>query len=250
MRTYVFGAGASLHVGYPLAKRMGSGLFAWMDRHEDIGPFSFHQTAQFLSSVFHETEDIEILITAIEEMIARHRDTRPRPDEVVLLCNCHKPALFAAIRMWFEEIRRHEAHDYALFAREVAASGDFVLTFNYDVSLEPHLMCQGKWRLGDGYGFGMEGFENQSPMKLLKLHGSVNWRFPAGWNGRPWIDSSEIAFLGYPDRADSRYSDPIADTSGTMILPTRCKQFFVESSFGRLHEDFWDSLWYQAAQAL
>ncbi|MGD0732225.1 MAG: hypothetical protein ABR956_13270 [Terracidiphilus sp.] len=250
MKTYVFGAGASLHAGYPLAKRMGHGLFAWLDGHDDVGPFSFRQTAMFLREYFDETEDIEKLITAIEEMITSHQNLRPRPNEVVLLCNCHKPALIAAIRMWFEEIRLGEATDYARFASGVVAPGDCVLTFNYDVSLEPHLMNQGKWRLGDGYGFGMEGFENQSPVKMLKLHGSVNWRFPAGWNGRPWIDSSEIAFLGYLGRVDSRYSGPIADTLGTMILPARCKQFFVESSFGRLHERFWDGLWSQAGEAL
>jgi hypothetical protein len=250
MKTYILGAGASLHAGYPIAKQMGRGLFAWMDRHEDVGSFSFRQTAQFLRSCFHEIEDIEILITAIEEKIAGHQNLRPRPNEVVLLCNCHRPALIAAIRMWFEEIRKQEAIEYACFARDVIAPGDCVLTFNYDVSLEPHLMRQRKWRLGDGYGFKMEGFENQSPVKMLKLHGSVNWRFPAGWNGRPWIDASEIAFLGYTNQMDPLYRSQIADSDGTMILPARCKRFFVETNLGRLHKDFWDGLWFQASQAL
>lgn len=155
-----------------------------------------------------------------------------------------------AIRMWFEEIRRTGANDYQRFARDIVVPDDCVLTFNCDVSLEPHLMSEGKWRLGDGYGFTMEGFENQSPVKMFKLHGSVNWRFPAGWNGRPRIDSSDIAFLGYPGCADPRYSGPIADTQGTMILPARCKRFFVESSFGQWHNDLWDGLWHQATQAL
>jgi hypothetical protein len=250
MKTYVFGAGASLHVGYPLAKRMGHDLFDWLDGHDDVGPFSFRQTAQFLRDHFDETSDIENLITAIEKIIACHQGLGQRPNEVVLLCNCHKPTLIAAIRMWFEEIRTHEASDYSRFARYIIAPGDCVLTFNYDVSLEPHLMGQGMWSLGDGYGFEMEGFEKRSPVRMLKLHGSVNWRFPVGWNGRPWIDSSEIAFLGYSGRSDPRYSSPIADAAGTMILPARCKQFFVESSFGRQHEEFWDDLWMQAAEAL
>ena len=227
MRTYVFGAGASLHVGYPLAKHMGHSLFAWMDGHEDVGTFSFRQTAQFLKNLFPVTEDIENLITAIEEKIASYPVMGQRPSEVVDLCNCHKPALIAAIRMWFQEIRMRDANDYARFARDIVAPGDCVLTFNYDVSLEPHLMSQRKWCLGDGYGFGMEGFEDQSPVKMLKLHGSVNWRFPVGSNDRPLIDSSEIAFLGYPGRSDPLYSGPIANSDGTMILPARCKQFFV-----------------------
>ena len=250
MRTYVFGAGASLHVGYPLAKHMGHSLFAWMDGHEDVGTFSFRQTAQFLKNLFPVTEDIENLITAIEEKIASYPVMGQRPSEVVDLCNCHKPALIAAIRMWFQEIRMRDANDYARFARDIVAPGDCVLTFNYDVSLEPHLMSQRKWCLGDGYGFGMEGFEDQSPVKMLKLHGSVNWRFPVGSNDRPLIDSSEIAFLGYPGRSDPLYSGPIANSDGTMILPARCKQFFVETSLGRRHERFWDGLWSQAAEAL
>ena len=242
MKTYVFGAGASLHVGYPLAKRMGHGLFAWMDGHEDVGTFSFRQTAQFLRNLFPVTEDIANLITAIEEKIASYPVMGQRPSEVVDLCNCHKPALIAAIRMWFQEIRMRDANDYARFARDIVAPGDCVLTFNYDVSLEPHLMSQRKWCLGDGYGFGMEGFEDQSPVKMLKLHGSVNWRFPVGSNDRPLIDSSEIAFLGYPGRSDPLYSGPIANSDGTMILPARCKQFVVETSLGRRHERFWDGL--------
>jgi hypothetical protein len=81
---------------------MGHGLFAWMDGHEDVGPFSFTQTAKFLRDHFKETEDIEKLITAVEEMIASHPLMGQRPPEVGLLCNCHKPALIAAIRMWFQ----------------------------------------------------------------------------------------------------------------------------------------------------
>jgi hypothetical protein len=152
--------------------------------------------------------------------------------------------------MWFEEIRVGVAIDYERFARDIVAPGDCVLTFNYDVSLEPHMKNQGKWRLGDGYGFVMEDFESQSPVKMLKLHGSVNWRFPVGWNGRPLIDSSEIAFLGYPGHSDSIYSRPIANADGTLILPTRCKQFYSQTTFGPLHKEYWDCLWLQAAWAL
>jgi hypothetical protein len=250
VKTYVFGAGASRHAGYPLAQRMGHDLFAWMDGHEDVESLSFRQTATFLRDHFQETEDIEKLITAIEEMIANHPVIGQRPNEVVHLCNCHKPTLIAAIRMWFEEIRVGEAIDYERFARDIVAPDDCVLTFNYDVSLEPHLANQGKWRLGDGYGFVIEGFEGESPVKMLKLHGSVNWRFPPLWNGRPLIDSSEIAFLGYPDRADPFFSGPIPNADGTMILPGRCKQFYSQTSLGRLHGGFWDGLWHQAADAL
>jgi hypothetical protein len=182
MRTYVFGAGASLHAGYPLAKQMGHKLFQWMDEQEDVGPFSFRQTTQFLRDFFHQTEDIEILITSIEEMIASHPVMGQRPPEVVLLCNCHKPTLIAAIRMWFEEIRKGEANDYARFARDVAALGDCVLTFNYDVSLEPHLMSQkmatGRWlRIRNGgVRESIANEDTETPRECeLAISGRVEW---------------------------------------------------------------------------
>jgi len=36
----------------------------------------------------------------------------------------------------------------------------------------------------------------------------------------------------------------------SLILPGRCKQFFVETSFGKELEWFWTSLWNHGAQAL
>jgi hypothetical protein len=250
MTTYVFGAGASVHVGYPMAKWMGPSLFAWMDGHDDAGICSFRETAAYLRENYEETEDIEALLTAVDDEIVAGKDSPPRPNRVVLLCNCYKPTLIAAIRLWFAEIRNNEARDYERFAHSIIVPGDCAITFNYDVSLDAQLRIHGKWRLGDGYGFRFEGFQDGSPVRTLKLHGSVNWRFPVGSNGRPLIDSSEIAFLGYSGQSDLLYQRPIADSQGTMILPGRCKQFFSETSLGRIHESFWDSLWEQAATAL
>jgi hypothetical protein len=251
MKTYVFGAGASKHVGYPLAKSMGHKLFKWMDEHDGADSCSFRQTAQFLRNNFEETDNIEELLTAIEKKIACGQESRPYSTEAVLLCQCHTPALIDAIRSWFVEIRLNEARDYARFAQGIIAPGDCVITFNYDVSLEAQLRIHGKWRLGDGYGFRMEGFEDHSPVRFLKLHGSVNWRFPAGSDDRPLIDPSEIAFLGYPGQSDPLFGRPIYDSGGgTMILPARCKQFYSQTNRGPLHKKFWDSLWLQADQIL
>jgi hypothetical protein len=250
MNTFVFGAGASIHAGYPLAKRMGNRLFRWMETHGDEGPYSFRSTVEFLREEFECSEDIEQLLTSIDERITAGQNLRPRPSDVVLLCQCHKPTLIAAIRIWFVEIRQNEARDYATFAEQIVAPGDCTITFNYDVSLESALQKAGKWWLGDGYGFALGWVGTPSPVRVLKLHGSVNWRFPVGWNGRPWIDSIEVAFLGYPDRSDPLYRSAIADGAGTMILPSKCKQFFTGTSFGRVHEEFWNHLWDQASLAL
>jgi len=93
MKTYAFGAGASLHAGYPLAKRMGQSLFTWMEMQEDIGYFSFRETARFLRDHFSFADDIEILFSSIDDRIAQHPVMGRRPTDIVLLCQNHKPAL-------------------------------------------------------------------------------------------------------------------------------------------------------------
>lgn len=250
MNTYVFGAGASVHAGYPIARSMGTNLIQWMETHDDIGSFGFRASAQFLREHIGQIDDTEYVFTEIDRRIAAAKDLHPRPIDVVALCNRHKPALIAAIRMWFTEIRLGEPLDYCRFAGSIASPGDYAITFNYDVALESQLQKHGKWWVGDGYGFSLGWDGQSSAIKLLKLHGSVNWRLPVGWNGRPWIDSSEISFLGFPGQVDPLYRQPIADGAATMILPARCKQFFVETSLGRMHEQFWNSLWNQGAAAL
>ncbi len=250
MRTYIFGAGASKHAGYPLAKSMGSALFGWMEKRGATQAFDFPATVKFLREEYGPSDDIETLLTRMDERIATTKNLRPRPSDVVLICNCHKPSLIAAIRMWFAEIRRCCAPDYRRFASQVAVRGDCLITFNYDVALESELQRAGKWWSGDGYGFDFGWRGATSEITLLKLHGSVNWRFPVFWNGRPWIDASEIALLGFPGQTDPLYDHSIADSAGMMILPAACKQFFVETNLSRLHEQFWDDLWSLGARAL
>jgi hypothetical protein len=42
---------------------------------------------------------------------------------------------------------------YAEFADKLVQSGDVIITFNYDDSLERELKRTGKWDAGAGYGF-------------------------------------------------------------------------------------------------
>lgn len=62
---------------------------------------------------------------------------------------------------------------------------DSLLTFNYDLALERALWEEARWTPNEGY-VGVSDFEfpedkarlNQSPIRLLKLHGSLNWLPP------------------------------------------------------------------------
>jgi len=55
--------------------------------------------------------------------------------------------------------------------------GDTIVTFNWDVLHEAALWRCGKWHYADGYGFPCKDAPGgcRSSLKVLKLHGSVNW---------------------------------------------------------------------------
>ncbi len=263
MTTYVLGAGASRHAGYPLAASMGTQLFEWMRSHRSQA-FDYPAVVEFLQRTFGNIENIEDLLTNIHKLIAEYKNGTPDQRAVrSVLANETRPAIIQAVREWFTEIRQNKTEAYECFANELIEAGDCIISFNYDVSLEHELRRAGKWRIGDGYGFTIPEFPSDSPVKLLKLHGSINWLAlmfggitgalqiqPGNVFGlRPVLGSNELAFLGYPDLTDPSFRHPGAAIP-TMIMPTRSKEFFFDTNLGREWEGFWDRLWQQAADAL
>jgi len=61
--TYVLGAGASLHAGFPLASAMGEGLLDFMLRYPMA---AYPSAAQFLIDTFGKSPNIEDLITTLQ----------------------------------------------------------------------------------------------------------------------------------------------------------------------------------------
>jgi hypothetical protein len=127
------------------------------------------------------------------------------------------------------------------------------------------LRASGKWNVGDGYGFVAEGLPCRSTVKLLKLHGSINWwavlfggrtsgRFsfpPRGAMGsRPALTSADLESLGYSGLSDPLYPSTTPATDPPMIFPTNRKQFFFATNLGRELEGFWDRLWRAARRAV
>ncbi len=169
-----------------------------------------------------------------------------------------------AIRDFFWSLRSEDAPGYSAFAKNRVVPGDVILTFNYDLALERQLKLAGKWEVGNGYGFLIdERIAPSSKVRVLKLHGSINWHgllfdgLPPGSSGgfnyslgsRPVIWGPEMKFLGYPEGIN----DPLAKTGAYMeafILPTYSKKFYFETSFGKEWVPFWDSIWNQAEDAL
>ena len=166
--TYILGAGASKHAGYPFISTMGIGLLQWMRSFNSQPDSIYPETAAWLNNRFGE--NIEAIFNGLDGMIRRGGVDR------AISANVHKPALVQAMREWFDHIHRsNSAHAYGEFASRIVQPGDRVVSFNYDVSLDAKLRESGKWDVGDGYGFAAEGFPRGSTGKLLKLHGSINW---------------------------------------------------------------------------
>jgi hypothetical protein len=138
------------------------------------------------------------------------------------------------------------------------------VSFNYDDSLDRELRRAGKWDLSHGYGFPLGDASTTSDVLMLKLHGSINW-IPSIFNGLmsgfsyvpsnqslgqyPTIAETDAKYLGYSEFSGRTFKGG-GVTMESLILPGRCKRFFVETSFGRELEKFWDALWSQGARAL
>ncbi len=269
MTTYVLGAGASRHAGYPLAKTMGSELFQWM-KNSTHAPGSYAArypaTAHFLEETFGPVKNVEDLVTAIQKLIEEYENgTREQRAKRAVVANEY--GVFQhAVRAWFGEIQQGVALSslvYQAFARDIVAPGDCIITFNYDVSLDRELALAGKFEVGNGYGFPIENLPGESATKLLKLHGSTSWLalLFGGMTGffaiqpgntlgsRPVIAKNELSFLGYADAVDPRFAKGGAALP-VMIFPARSKDFYFAPNTGVEYAEFWNDLWRQASVAL
>jgi hypothetical protein len=267
MTTYVLGAGASCHAGYPLANSMGSQLFLWMKNQGALQGYAsrYPAAAQYLEEVLGPPNNVEEMLSNAQKMIDDYENGTVEQRGIRAVLAGELGVLANAVRGWFAEIRLQErASAYRRFARDIVFPGDRIITFNYDVSLDRELGLAGRFAVGDGYGFPIESLPENSHVKILKLHGSTNWlalifggltsgfaQFELGntLGSRPVIARDELAFLGC-----AHADDPAFQNGGgalpVMIMPTRSKEFFFAANTGIEYVKFWDNLWRQAAAAL
>jgi hypothetical protein len=261
MVTYVFGAGASLHAGYPLTAHLGDNLHDWARQNDFM-------RAGYIEE-FHEQcgerSNFEQVLTQLYE--------RPADSWAATLNQTHCGgiigALAVAIPEFFSWVRQKPIDgpdSYRELARHKIRGGDAILTFNYDLACERALRAEGLWEIGDGYGFSLgAGITPPSKVKVFKLHGSTNWLgilFDGTTGGgyasnvygpRPCLfGERDFTYLGYSNDVRDPHCEHILAPGGEpgLILPTLHKDFFLQTPFGPEWKHFWNDIWRQAAQAL
>lgn len=259
MTTYVFGAGASRHAGYPLAAALGTRLAKWTE--ESLPPeHQYRAHIAQLKDLYSTLDNFEAIMTDLLQC--------PPGSPASTLPTSVRPYLIAdieeAIRECFDTIRPSPALLYDQLAQHHIQESDTVITFNYDLGIERSLRSAGRWEISDGYGFPITNDPPSSAVQVLKLHGSTNWRgllfggrtgfghAPNSLGQRPVLFfRPDNDYLGY-----NNFTDPLCDhlseaaTVSAMILPSLNKTFYHQTTFGREWGPFWENLWQRAENAL
>jgi hypothetical protein len=261
MVTYVLGAGASLHAGYPLTASLGDHLHRWSLRND----FMWCGLVDELHELYDVLMDLEKILTELYE--------RPAGSRAATLNETHCGSIIGALRVaipeFFNWVRLEPVDgpdSYRELARHKIRGGDVILTFNYDLSCERALRTEGLWEIGDGYGFSIGGdITPSSKVKVLKLHGSTNWLgilfggitggsyAPNVYGSRPCLfGENHFTYLGYSKDVRDPLCKGISTTGGerALILPTLHKDFFHQTPLGREWERFWNDIWNRAAEGL
>src|SRR5882724_13504896 len=163
---YVLGAGASFHAGYPLCSQLWSEMVSWVNEGQEENS-EFRNALDLVARLNGPVGDVEAMFTDLDlheggfKALAKFEGDRLRV------------TVRACLRAYFKSVRSTPSL-YAVFADRLL-TGDAVITFNYDVSLENALAARQRFRVVDGYGFEANWDEPESPVMILKLHGSMNW---------------------------------------------------------------------------
>ena len=136
------------------------------------------------------------------------------------------------------EVHREELKRFAKFCE---TNGCCCITFNYDDFLDEALAQTRSWNPYWVYGFfcqsssdtiaSFEGLERNSVLKLLKLHGSINWRPKLGCSSPVAIDSIThlhnwpVAIVRFPPVSGHLEPEPV------MVPPVLSKSLNHNSSF-------------------
>ena len=236
---------------------MGNSLAAWVNTLP--AEHQYRDSLRQISAAYGALDNFEVVLADLM--------TCP-PNSPAESLGVVRPYLLSdlkeAIRDQFDSIRSAPATLYDGLAR-LLRPGDTIITFNYDLGVERALRSAGLWDVNNGYGFSIDDGKTTSPVEVLKLHGSMNWRallfggmtgcFAGSGNSigdRPVLFfRPDLEYLGYQDFVDPRCLRlDSAASLPAMIMPALPKRFYFETTYGREWEGFWDRLWLRAKRAL
>src|ERR1035437_2741729 len=179
MRAFIFGAGASVPAGYPLAAELWHVMERWTRATFPEG-HKFRDAVDMMNAEFDLRKSFELVLTDLDgriESFPKEKPTGPEGKLERAILIQLRASVNAMIPACFNSLRSQPAELYGIFASHVLACGDAVITFNYDLALDRETKRAGKWNIGNGYGFEIDSISlGDSPCKLFKLHGSTNWR--------------------------------------------------------------------------
>jgi len=317
MKVYVLGAGVSKTVGYPLAHELFADIGAFLAHGESDGALGmeWREVCEWLNNSgdplladAYRTKDLEAVLTVLDlawilflhrlhALAVRQGSIRPASTVVLdketksvqSLMEPHRRAhrvilrgLEAYLRFKHQEgLSAFPGADWQWLRRFASklGAGDFVITLNYDATVERALLDRGMWSPEDGYGFRVNlpeletgplpGEWPPSRVTVVHLHGAGGWyarpfdffrTAEAGWC-RPPPDYEELAGvaraepisldcrflkgLGVQAHHPERYQGRVGDEHEVLLYPSFVKAFGWEERSAVLVK-----LWRLAAEAL
>lgn len=205
-RVFILGAGASKFAGYPLAldlwrfARDGGGGDVTADKRRKSVIDGFERIFAVIPPAEYDRPNLEEICTLLDlaeigvaPLSLEHTDWRQlRPMLIGMIAEAFQSHEHKFQTEVVSGQRAHGIHgDYAFnlgLDRDhvmsvldrwagILRQGDTIITFNWDLLHDSALWRAGKWHYNDGYGFECSDSQGdaRSPIRLLKLHGSVNW---------------------------------------------------------------------------
>jgi len=256
-RVFVLGAGASCFAGYPLGLDLwsfvrdnGTSEVLAKRRAEEVIE-GIERVLKVVPPREHDRPDLEQLFTLLDlaEMGAE-------PLQLVKLdWSRLRPMLtgmIADVFQWHEyqlQTRlREAANGTALVLNHWASrvqEGDMIVSFNWDLMHEAALWRWGKWHYSDGYGFTCRDAPKgcHSKVRMLKLHGSVNWAQRDEQDCEPAIEHKADFFPSAQDDHDTYSKRRGQWNEGRyLIVPSYLKDLSANTLLLRLWNQAFDAL--------
>jgi hypothetical protein len=188
-RVFILGAGASRFAGYPL----GPDLWRFIKQHA-VGDFTAQKrrdrVIQLVDKIVRDYAPPDQFDRPNLEEIFTYLDLTTLGSSLLELSATNwKSARLEAIAVIADAFQWYQYSVKDRFSKDESISttlnswtdfhkkGDVIITFNWDLLHEAALFRANKWHYSDGYGFNCEDSPGgvDSPILILKLHGSVNW---------------------------------------------------------------------------